>query len=85
MLLDVVAIQMLKCIICHPESNIGQCDMVLHQVPMVVPPIAKKNYSIYNPFHGSTSMKKHLVHEHATKLTKYKACIKEDEDGDGGG
>jgi hypothetical protein len=30
-------------------------------------------------------MKKHFVHEHATKLTKYKACIKEVEDGDGRG
>jgi hypothetical protein len=30
-------------------------------------------------------MKKHLVHEHAIELTKYKACMKEFEDGDGGG
>jgi hypothetical protein len=30
-------------------------------------------------------MKKHLVHEHAIELTKYKACIKKVEDGDGGG
>jgi hypothetical protein len=30
-------------------------------------------------------MKKHLVQEHAIELTKYKACIKEVEDGDGGG
>jgi hypothetical protein len=30
-------------------------------------------------------MKKHLVHEHVIKLTKYKACMKEVKDGDGGG
>jgi len=29
-------------------------------------------------------MKKHLVHEHVIELTKYKACMKEVEDGDGG-
>ncbi len=39
----------------------------------------------YNPSHGSNSMKKHLVHEHAIELTKYKAPMKEVEDGDGGG
>jgi hypothetical protein len=30
-------------------------------------------------------MKKHLVHEHVIELTKYIACMKEVEDGDGGG
>jgi hypothetical protein len=27
-------------------------------------------------------MKKHLVHEHTIELTKYKACMKEVENGD---
>ncbi len=35
---------------------------------MVVPPIAKKRIVRYNPSHGNTNMKKHLVHEHAIKL-----------------
>ncbi len=75
---------MLRCIICHHESNTNKCDgfasssysSIIHSRIRIIQ---------HNPFHGSTNMKKHLVHEHIIELTKYKVCVKEVEDGDDGG
>jgi len=84
MLLDVAIILMLRCIICHLESNTIKCDGFAsssHSNTMY----SKIEIIQYNPFHGNTNMKKHLVNEHIIELTKYKVCVKEVEDGDDGG
>ncbi len=39
----------------------------------------------YSLSHDNTNMKKHLVHEHYGKMIKYKANVKEVDDGDSGG
>jgi hypothetical protein len=84
MLLDVVVIQMLRCIICHLESNTNQCDGFISSSHGSTTH-SRKGIIQYNPSHGNISMKKHLVHEHVIELIKYKACMNEVEDGDGGG
>jgi hypothetical protein len=84
MLLDMVVIQMLRSIICHLKSNTNQCDGFISSSHGSFTH-SRKGIVQYNPFHGSINIKKHLVHEHVIELTKYKACMKEVEDGDGGG
>jgi hypothetical protein len=83
MLLDVAIIQVLRCIICHPESNTKKCDGFASSFHSST--ILSRKKIQYNPFHGNTNMKKHSVHEHIIELTKYKVCVKEVEDGDDGG
>jgi hypothetical protein len=39
----------------------------------------------YSPSHDNTNIKNHLVHEHYGEMIKYKANVKEVDDGDGGG
>jgi hypothetical protein len=67
MLPYVTTIQMLRSIICHLKSSTNQCDGSTSS-SHGSNTRSKKGIVQYNPSHGSTSMKKRLVHEHIIKL-----------------
>jgi len=76
--LDVVVIQMMRCTICHLDSNSGNGFTTNSNITC-----RSKGIDQYNPLHIGTKIKNHLlVHEHLGKLTKYKMRVKLVKDGD---
>ncbi len=70
----VQAIQMTRCIICHPTPPFNVSSSCSSNNTH------KRKGLQYNPIHGSTFMKKHLQNEPIKKFNKYKAKVK-DKDG----
>ena len=67
---DVKAIQVMKCTICHPSnatSSSSSRSATRH----------RKGVLQYNPLHGLTSMKNHVMNEHLTEFQRYKASLTE--------
>ena len=65
---DVKAIQVMKCTICHPTNATSSSSSrsATRQ---------RKGVLQYNPLHGLTSMKNHVVNEHSLEFERYKASL----------
>jgi hypothetical protein len=65
---DVKAIHVMKCTICHP-SNATSSSSSRSATRQ------RKGVLQYNPLHGLTSMKNHVMNEHLTEFQRYKASL----------
>ena len=65
---DVKAIQVMKCTIYHPTNATSSSSSrsATRQ---------RKGVLQYNPLHGLTSMKNHVMNEHLTEFQRYKATL----------
>ena len=68
---DVEAIQVMKCTICHPTNATSSSSSrsATYQ---------RKGVLQYNPLHRLTSMKNHVMNEHSTEFQRYKVTVLEE-------
>jgi hypothetical protein len=72
---DVKVPQTMRCVLCHPTSSTptvseGQSSTVSQPTTR-----SRKDILNYNPAHGSTSMMKHVMNEHAADMERYKEVV----------
>ena len=68
---DVKAIQVMKCTICHPTNATSSSSSrsATRQ---------RKGVLQYNPLYGLTSMKNHVMNEHSREFQRYKVTVLEE-------
>jgi hypothetical protein len=75
--------QMMRCVICHPESSIY--DWFTPTSSFQITTCHRKELVQYNPLYGRTDMKKTLCAWTFCKVDVVQGCVKELENGDFGG
>ena len=72
---DVKVPQTMKCVLCHPTSSTPTLSEGQSFIVSQLTTRSRLGIFNYNPAHGSTSMMKHVMNDHAADVEKYKEVV----------